>query len=69
MTTLQLASSWDPAALTLGVTLYAAITLVCLGVGVNAAHRRRRRLAIAMAMMVTVLTIAGVVVAVMSSIH
>ncbi|GAB08734.1 hypothetical protein GOARA_019_00160 [Gordonia araii NBRC 100433] len=69
MSTLPLASSWDPAALTFGVTIYAAAILVCLGVGVSAASRRRRRLAIAMAAAVAVLTVLGVIVAVLSSIH
>ncbi|GAA3048194.1 hypothetical protein GCM10010528_29260 [Gordonia defluvii] len=69
MKTIQLASSWDPAALTIGVTVYAAAILICLLVGVNAASRGRRRLAIAMAVAVGALTVLGVVLAVMSSIH
>jgi hypothetical protein len=43
--------------------------LVGIGIGINAATRHRRRLAWTMAASVGVLVLAGVVVAVLSSIH
>lgn len=58
----------DPALLTLGVCLYAAITIMCIGIGVNAARWGRRRRAWIMATVVTVLVIAGVIVAILSSV-
>ncbi|UEA59814.1 hypothetical protein LK459_02700 [Gordonia otitidis] len=57
------------ALLTLAIAVYSAAILICIGVGINAISRGRRRLAIVMACCVGVLVIAGVVVAVMSSIH
>jgi hypothetical protein len=61
--------SISPAALTLGIALYSAAILVGIGVGINAASRGRRRLAVIMGVVVLVLVIAGVVVAILSSIH
>lgn len=40
-----------------------------LGIAINAARFRRRRLAIAMAWVVGVLTVAGVIIAILSSVH
>ncbi len=54
---------------TLGVTAYAAVILVCIGIGVNAAARHRRRTMITMAVVVVLLSIAGIVAAVLSSTH
>lgn len=59
----------DPALWTLGVTAYAAAILVCTGVAVSAASRGRRTMAITMAVAVVLLSLAGVVVAVLSSTH
>lgn len=59
----------DPALWTLGVTVYAAAILVCTGAGVSAAARGRRQTAVVMALVVVLLSLAGVVVAVLSSTH
>ncbi|ORM30110.1 hypothetical protein [Williamsia sp. 1135] len=59
----------SPEALTLGISLYSAAILIGIGVGINAAAKHRRRLAVIMAAVVTVLVIAGVVVAILSSTH
>jgi len=45
------------------------VILICIGVGINAARHGRRRLAIAMAVIVGILTIVGVVLAILSSVH
>ena len=42
----------SPALLTLGISLYSAVILICIGVGINAARHGRRRLAIVMAVIV-----------------
>ncbi|MEO9328417.1 hypothetical protein [Gordonia aurantiaca] len=62
-------SSSSAALLTLGISLYAIAILVCLGIAINAARFRRRRLAITMAWVVGILTIAGVVVAILSAVY
>ncbi|UAK38187.1 hypothetical protein K8O93_24765 [Gordonia bronchialis] len=59
----------SPALLTLGISLYSAVILICIGVGINAARHGRRRLAIVMAVIVGVLTVVGVVLAILSSVH
>lgn len=59
----------SPAALTLGISLYSAAILVGIGVGINAATHHRRRRATIMAIVVTILVLAGVVAAILSSIH
>ncbi|WP_207842962.1 hypothetical protein [Williamsia soli] len=59
----------SPEALTLGISLYSAAILVGIGVGINAAAKHRRRLAVIMACLVTILVVAGVVVAILSSTH
>ncbi len=64
-----LAAGLSPEALTLGISLYSAAILVGIGVGINAAARHRRRLATVMAIIVTILVLAGVVVAILSSTH
>ena len=59
----------SPALLTLGISLYSAVILIGIGVGINAARHGRRRLAIVMAVIVGVLTVVGVVLAILSSVH
>lgn len=58
----------NAAALTLGIALYAAAILIGIGVGVNALTRGHRRRAVIAGIVVTVLTLAGVVIAIASSI-
>lgn len=55
------------ALLTLGISVYSIAILVCIGIGINAARFGRRRVAVAMAWVVGVLTVAGVIVAILSS--
>ncbi len=55
------------ALLTLGISVYSIAILVCLGIAINAARFGRRRVAVAMAWVVGVLTVAGVIVAILSS--
>ncbi|MDL9938451.1 hypothetical protein QSJ18_17010 [Gordonia sp. ABSL1-1] len=61
-------SASDAALLTLGISLYAAVILVCIGVGISAARSRRRRLAIIMAWVVGALTLGGLAIAIYSSV-
>ncbi len=56
------------AALTLGISLYAAAILVGIGICINAVTRHQRTRAITAAVVVGVLVIVGVVVAVASSV-
>lgn len=56
------------AGLTIGISVYAAIILIAVGWGINAARQGRRRTAITCGVVVGVFTVAGVVVAVLSSI-
>ncbi|MGV9710662.1 hypothetical protein ACWDTI_08355 [Gordonia sp. NPDC003424] len=56
------------ALLTIGIAAYAAVILVAIGLGINAIQHGRRNRAIAMAIVVGVLTVAGVVVAVLSAV-
>lgn len=63
-----LASSGSAAALTIGISAYAAVILIGIGIVINSIQHGRRDRAIAAAVVVGVLTIAGVVIAVLSSI-
>ncbi|MFW0796230.1 hypothetical protein AAFP30_20625 [Gordonia sp. CPCC 205515] len=56
------------ALLTIGIAVYAAVILVAIGLGINAIQHGRKNRAIAMAVVVGVLTVAGVVVAVISAV-
>ena len=67
MTERAIALEISPEALTLGISLYSMAILISIGVGINAARHHRRRLAWIMASVVGVLTIAGVIIAVLSS--
>ncbi|MFW0784519.1 hypothetical protein AAFP35_08340 [Gordonia sp. CPCC 206044] len=58
----------NAAALTLGISIYAAAILVLIGLGINAVQHHRRERAITCAVIVGILVIAGVVVAIASSI-
>lgn len=69
MSTVTIAAADGGAALlTLGIALYAATILVCVGAFVHALAHHRRQLAIGAAAAVITLSAAGVVVAVLSSI-
>ncbi|OBK81891.1 hypothetical protein [Mycobacterium sp. 1164985.4] len=63
-----LASGASTAVLTLGLAIYAALILAGIAVAIDAARRQRRRRAIAAAVLVGVLTLGGVVIAILSSI-
>ncbi|WLP91705.1 hypothetical protein [Gordonia sp. NB41Y] len=56
------------AGLTIGISVYAAAILIAVGMGLTAARQGRRRRAIICAVIVGILTVAGVVIAVASSI-
>lgn len=69
MRTITLAAADGGAALlTLGIALYAAIIMICVGLCVHGLARHRRQLVIGSATAVVILSIAGVVVAILSSI-
>ncbi|MCV7359914.1 hypothetical protein [Mycolicibacterium fluoranthenivorans] len=68
MHTAILASAASTAALTLGLSAYAALILVGIAVGIYDARRHRRGRAIAAAVMVGALTLGGLVIAIMSSV-
>jgi len=61
--------SGDPAMLTLGMTVFAALILAALAVAVSESRRGRRGRAIAAASVVGVLTVLGLVLAIVSSIY
>lgn len=61
-------ASAEVATLTVGLSVYSALILVSLAVALAAARQRRRGRAIAAATVVGVLTIAGLVVAILSSV-
>ncbi|MCV7302963.1 hypothetical protein H7J93_25385 [Mycobacterium barrassiae] len=63
-----LASAASTAALTLGLAAYAALILVGIAVAIDGARRHRRRRAIVAAAMVGVLTLVGLVIAIVSSV-
>lgn len=67
-TQVVLAADSSVALLTLGISVYSIAVLVCLGIGVNAARFGHRRRAVIMAWVVGVLTVAGIIVAIISSI-
>ncbi len=68
MTTNLAMADANAAALTLGIAVYAAAILIGIGVGINALTHHRRNRAIGAFAVVGVLTVAGVVIAVASSI-
>ncbi|TQK27190.1 hypothetical protein [Arthrobacter sp. SLBN-53] len=63
-----LASPAVAAALTAGLTVYAALILVSIAVAIYYARRQRRRPAIATAVLVGILTLGGLIMAIVSSI-
>jgi len=67
-TRVVLAADSSVALLTLGISVYSIAILVCLGIAINAARFGRRRTAITMGWVVGVLTVAGVIVAILSSV-
>ncbi|MGE0217053.1 hypothetical protein [Mycolicibacterium sp.] len=67
MRTVTLAAS-TAAMLTVGLAVYAALILAGIAVALDGARRHRRRRAIAAAVLVAVLTLAGLVVAIISSV-
>ena len=68
MNDVTLASTASTAALTLGLAAYAALIFVGIAVAIYDARRHRRGLAIAAAVMVGVLTLGGLVIAIISSV-
>lgn len=63
-----LASAASTAALTVGLAAYAALIFGGIAVAIYDVRRRRRSRAIAAAVMVGVLTLGGVVIAIISSV-
>ncbi|MGV0850439.1 hypothetical protein [Mycolicibacterium phlei] len=63
-----LASAASTAALTVGLSAYAALILVAIAVVIAAARRRQRRRAIIAAVAVGLLTVGGLVIAILSSV-
>lgn len=63
-----LASAASTAALTAGLMAYAALMLAGIAVAIFDARRHRRRRAIAAAVMVGMLTLGGLVIAILSSV-
>ena len=68
MHTVTLSSAASTAALTLGLSAYSALILAGIAVGIYDARRHRRGRAIASAVMVGVLTLGGLVIAIISSV-
>ncbi|UVO11496.1 hypothetical protein NM962_16210 [Mycobacterium sp. SVM_VP21] len=63
-----LASTGEAAMLTVGLSVYTALTLASIAVAIESARRHRRRRAIYAAIMVGVLILGGLVAAIFSSI-
>ncbi|MDX1891695.1 hypothetical protein [Mycolicibacterium sp. 050158] len=68
MHAVTLASATSTAALTVGLAAYAALIFAGIAVAVYDARRHRRGRAIAAAAMVGVLTVCGLVIAIISSV-
>jgi hypothetical protein len=68
MQDVTLASAAGPATLTLALAVYAAAILVSLAVAIDGARRHLRRRVTAAAVMVGVLTVGGLVIAIVSSV-
>ena len=68
MHNVTLASAAATATLTVGLAAYAALILAGIAVAIHGARRHQRRRAIAAAMMVGVLTLGGLVIAIVSSV-
>lgn len=68
MQDVTLASASSTAALTLGLSTYAALILVSIAVAIAAARRGQRRRALIASAVVGLLTLAGLVIAIISSI-
>ena len=68
MHNVTLASSTTSAILTAGLSAYAALILASLAVAIDSAVRRRRHRAIVAAVIVGVLTLGGLVMAIVSSV-
>lgn len=68
MHNVTLASAASTAALTAGLMAYAALILAGIAVAIFDARRHRRRWAIAAAVMVGMLTLGGLVIAILSSV-
>lgn len=63
-----LASAASTAALTIGLAAYAALIFASIALAIYDVRRRRRGRAIAAAVMVGVLTLSGLVIAIISSV-
>lgn len=68
MDNVTLASTASAAALTVGLAAYPALMFTCIAVAIYHARRHRRGRAIAAAVMVGVLTLVGLVGAIVSSV-
>lgn len=68
MHNLTLGSTAATATLTVALAAYAALILACIAVAIDAARRHIRRRAIAASVMVGVLTLGGLVMAIVSSV-
>ncbi|CAM3240923.1 DUF4190 domain-containing protein [Mycobacterium intermedium] len=68
MHSVTLASPATTATLTVALAAYAAAILVAMAVAIDGARRRQRRRAIASSVIVGVLTLAGLVIAIVSSV-
>lgn len=68
MHTVTLSSPASTAALTVGLAAYAALIFAGIAMAIYDVRRRRRARAIAAAAMVGVLTVAGLVIAIVSSV-
>lgn len=68
MQNVTLASAAATATLTVGLAAYAALILVSIAVAIDGARRHQRRRAITAAVMVGVLTLGGLVIAIVSSV-
>lgn len=68
MHNVRLASAASTATLTVGLAAYAALNLAGIAVAIYDVRRHRRGRAIAAAVMVAVLTLGGLVIAIISSV-
>ncbi|MDP7701699.1 hypothetical protein [Mycobacterium sp. TY815] len=68
MHSVTLASTASTAALTVGLAAYAGLILAAIAMAIYDARRRRRNRAIAAAVIVGVLTLGGLVTAIVSSV-
>lgn len=68
MHNVALASTAATATLTVALAAYSALILACIALAIDGARRHRRRRAIAATVMAAVLTLSGLVMAIVSSV-